>query len=76
MPNISLPTGKVIYVSTFDWLFVLDEKDVPDFYQSCVADDLGRFIEDPFSQRMTKGKLEVEDTPEIDEASLEEDEFE
>lgn len=76
MPNISLPTGKVIYVTTFDWLFVLDEKDVPDFYQSCIADDLGKFINDPFSQRMSKGKLEVEDAPEIEEIPLDEEGFE
>ncbi len=66
MPNISLPTGKVIYVSTYDYFFQLDEKDVDEFYQSCIADDLGSFVDDPFSQRLHPGKLEVEDLPEIE----------
>lgn len=67
MPNISLPTGKVIYLSVYEFYFQLEEKDVQEFYQSCIADDLGTFIEDPFSQRTPLGKLEVEETPEIDE---------
>lgn len=76
MPNISLPTGKVIYMSTFDWLFVLEEKDVHDFYQSCVADDLGKFVDDPFSQRINQGKLEVDETPDIEEIPIEEEDYE
>ena len=34
MPNISLPNGKVIYVSTYEYYFQLDEKDVDEFFQS------------------------------------------
>lgn len=71
MPNISLPTGKVIYVSTYEYYFVLEEKDVDSFFQECIADDLGHHIEDPWSQRATSGKLEVADEPEIEEAPIE-----
>lgn len=67
MPNISLPTGKVIYLSVYEWLFQLDESTIDEFYQSCIADDLGNFIDDPFSQRKHHGKIEVDDTPEIEE---------
>lgn len=67
MPNISLPTGKVIYVSTYDYLFQLEEKDVDEFFQSCIADDLGTFVDDPFCQRVSPGKLEVDDIPDIEE---------
>jgi hypothetical protein len=70
MPNISLPTGKVIYLSVYEWLFQLEEKNVDEFYQSCIADDLGSFIEDPFSQRMHPGRLEVEEAPEIEEVAV------
>lgn len=73
MPNISLPTGKVIYVSTFDYYFMLQEEDVDEFFQSCIADDLGKFIDEPFSQRIARGKLEVEDIPNIEEIPLDED---
>lgn len=72
MPNISLPTGKVIYLSVYEWLFQLEEKNVDEFYQSCIADDLGSFVEDPFCQRAYPGRLEVEETPEIEETQIEE----
>lgn len=71
MPNISLPTGKVIYISIHEWLFQLEEKNVDEFYQNCIADDLGTFIEDPFSLRVPHGKLEVEETLEVIEPSEE-----
>lgn len=63
MPNISLPTGKVIYLSVYEWLFQLEEKDIDAFYQSCIADDLGTYEDNPFSQRVHQGRLEVEDSP-------------
>ena len=68
MPNISLPTGKVIYLSVYEYYFQLRDEDVSEFFQSCIADDLGTFIEDPFSQRTPLGKLEVEELPELDES--------
>lgn len=67
MPNIQLPTGKTIYVSTYDFLFVLKDDEVHLFYQSCVADDLGNFVEDPFSNTGLKGSLEVDEEPTIEE---------
>lgn len=72
MPNISLPTGKVIYVSTFEYYFKLEEKDVDEFFQSCIADDLGVEVEYPFSNKGTPGKLEIEDLPDLPEDELEE----
>lgn len=63
MINIELPTGKTITMTAFEWLFMLDEKDVDEFYQSCMADDLGVYIDDPFSNRVERGKLEVEEIP-------------
>lgn len=72
MPNISLPTGKVIYLSVYEYYFQLEEKNVDEFYQSCIADDLGAFVDDPFSQRAYHGRLEVEDEPEIEEAPQQE----
>jgi hypothetical protein len=72
MPNISLPTGKVIYLSVFEYYFQLEEKNVDEFFQSCIADDLGIFVEDPFCLKVAQGKLEVEDVPDIEEASPEE----
>lgn len=73
MPNISLPTGKVIYLSVYEYYFQLEEKDVDAFFQSCVADDLGTYEENPFSSRVYQGRLEVEDTPkEIEEAVVDE----
>lgn len=77
MPNISLPNGKVIYVSTYEYYFQLDEKDVDEFFQSCMADDLGSFADDPFSQRISLGKLEVEESeefPDIPDEVIDEDE--
>lgn len=73
MPNISLPTGKVIYLSVYEYYFELEEKDVDNFFQSCMADDLGIFIEDPFSHRAKPGKIEVEETPEVEEVNVEEE---
>lgn len=73
MPNISLPTGKVIYVSVYEYFFLLDDKDIDNFYQSCVADDLGCYIDDPFAQKVSPGRLELEDYPDVEEASVDEE---
>ncbi len=73
MPNISLPTGKVIYLSVYEYYFQLDEKDVDAFFQSCIADDLGTYEDNPFSGKAYQGRLEVEETPEIEEPQIEEE---
>lgn len=46
---------------------MLKEEDVDEFYQSCIADDLGIEIDNPFSNKIIHGKLEIEETvfPEI-----------
>lgn len=73
MPNISLPTGKVIYLSVYEFYFQLEEKNVDDFFQSCIADDLGSFVDDPFSRRVYQGRLEVEESsPDAEEMVIEE----
>ena len=59
--NIQLPTGKTIAVSLYDYLFVLREEDVDLFYQSCIADDLGEQINNPFSNRGSYGKILVDE---------------
>lgn len=61
--NISLPTGKVISVSYYEWLFLLKDEDIHEFYQSCIADDLGTMIENPFSNRAME-KLEIDEDTE------------
>ena len=62
--NIQLPTGKTIVVSLYDYLFVLREEDVDLFYQSCIADDLGEQINNPFSNRGSTGKIHVDEDEE------------
>lgn len=71
MPNLSLPTGNVIYVSTYEYYFLLEEKDVDEFYQQLIADNAGiPAPDDPFSNRAYAGKLEIEETLEIEEAPI------
>lgn len=70
MSYIQLKTGKTIYVSTYEYFFKLEEKDVDEFFQSCEADDLGTFIEDPFSSRIVRGTLEIEDIPDVPDDSI------
>jgi hypothetical protein len=67
MPNIQLPTGKTIYLSTYTFLFEIKDEEVDLFYQSCVADDLGSFIEDPFAGRSVLGLLEVDEPADLPE---------
>ena len=62
--NLQLPTGKTLSISIYEWLFVLKDEDVDEFYQSCIADDLGIDIENPFSNKIVHGKLEVEEITE------------
>ena len=61
MANISLPTGKVMYMSIYQYLFLLEDDDMDIFYQSCIADDLGTYIENPFSQRKPSRELDIDD---------------
>jgi hypothetical protein len=63
--NISLPNGKFISMNIEDWLAIPDDK-LDEFYQNCIADDLGDEI-DPFNENV-KSKLniqkEIDDEPE------------
>lgn len=61
MINIQLPTGNTISVSTYEYYFILQDEDMDNFYQSCIADDLGTYIDNPFSNRVHSSKLEVDE---------------
>jgi hypothetical protein len=64
--NISLPTGNIVYVSVIDYLFLLPEDKVDEFYQSLIAENAGIPAPDnPFSQRAYQF-VEI-DVDEIDE---------
>jgi hypothetical protein len=69
MININLPTGNTISITVYEWLFLLDDTNIDEFYQSCIADDLGTYIDNPFSNKIVMGKLEIDDVP--DEINLE-----
>lgn len=68
--NIQLQTGNTITMSYYEYLFILKDEDMDDFYQSCVADNLGIYIDNPWSGKASTGRLEYEDVPEIDEAEI------
>lgn len=61
MPNIQLDTGMTIYVSTYEYYFKLKDEDVELFFQSCKADNLGIYIDNPFSGRRFIGKIDEEE---------------
>lgn len=66
MPNIQLQTGKTIYISCYDYYFGIDENDLHEFYQSCIADDLGSFVENPFNNSpVDAGKIQIEEISDI-----------
>jgi hypothetical protein len=62
--NINLPTGKTITISCYEYFFALKEEDVDLFFQSCIADDLGSFIENPFCNKSIQ--IEIEDIDDTD----------
>ncbi len=59
--NIQLATGTTITISAYEFYFMLKDEDVDEFYQSCIADNLGIFVENPFSQKMLVGRIEVDE---------------
>lgn len=63
MPLLSLPTGKTVYISSYQYYFELREEDIDEFFQTCIADDLGSFIENPFSELRGANKVEDEEIP-------------
>lgn len=62
--KIQLPTGKTINVSTYEYLFILTDNDMDDFYQMCIAANVGEHIENPFHNSANFGKVEVEEETE------------
>lgn len=58
---INLPNGNTIYVSDYEWLFILKDEDIDLFYQQCMADNLGTYIDNPFSNKASYGKIEIDD---------------
>lgn len=65
--NIQLPTGMTINVSCYEYFFVLKDEDIDEFYQACIAENMGSFIDDPFHGCAEKGKIEFEEIIKIDE---------
>ncbi len=59
--NIQLKTGKTISVSVYEFYFMLPDEDVEKFYESCVADDEGILIDNPFSNKAYNGRIEYEE---------------
>lgn len=76
MANIQLPTGKTINIPIAQFLFGIKDDEVDLFFQSCIADDLGTFLEHPFANNAARGFVEVEDEPVIEEIPQEEEEIE
>lgn len=71
---LSLPTGKIIHISMFEFLFLIPEDNVDEFYQQLIADDAGTPApDDPFSNRAPKGTLEWEEVPEVVEKAVHDD---
>lgn len=60
--NIQLVTGKTVSISVYEYLFVLRDDDMDMFYQSCIADDLGIEINNPFSNKASMGSLDWMDS--------------
>lgn len=61
--NINLPTGNTITISVYEWLFILKDEDMGRFYQDCIADDLGVYIDHPFNNTAV-GKVSVKEEDE------------
>lgn len=45
---------------------MLEEKDVDMFFQSCIADDLGIEVQNPFSNKCSSGELEIDECQDIE----------
>lgn len=66
MPNIEIGNGKTLYVSVYEYYFLLKDEDMDEFFQSCLAEDVGNFVENPFSNSINRGRLEVDEDEEIE----------
>lgn len=71
---LSLPTGNVIHISIFEFLFLIPEDKVDEFYQQLIADDAGMPApNNPFANQAPKGKLEWEEISDIVEEAVRND---
>jgi len=68
--NIQLPTGTTITISAYEYYFLLKEEDMHEFFQSCIADDLGIQINNPFSNKASFGRIEEDFTDEFPEEDI------
>lgn len=59
--NLQLQTGKTISISAYEYYFALKEEDIDLFFQSCIADDLGIELNNPFSNKSSIGRLDFEE---------------
>lgn len=59
--QVQLPTGNTITISVYEYFFILKDEDMAEFYQSCIADDLGTYVDNPFSNSSTGRRIEVEE---------------
>lgn len=57
---LQLPTGNTVSIST-EFFFSLKDEEITLLYQSCIADNLGIPIENPFAHKSLGGDLEAED---------------
>lgn len=58
---VNIPTGKTINISVYEYLFVWKDEDMDEFYQMCIAEDLGNHLENPFSSHNSGLPVEVEE---------------
>jgi len=71
---LSLPTGNVIHISIYEFLFLVPDDKVDEFYQQLIADNAGIPAPDnPFTNKAPKGKLEWEDVPQVVEEAVHDD---
>ena len=79
--NIQLPTGKTVYVSTYEFLFKTEDgkvvyttdDEIEDFYRNAMADDLGSFVEDPFHGCVSETlEIQSDETLSVEEAPVDE----
>lgn len=68
--NIQLPTGLTISVSAYEYLFLLKEDEVDMFFQECIADNLGSYIEDPFSGGSSKERIKLDEIPDAEDDEI------
>lgn len=59
--NLQLPTGNTVWVSAYEFFFLLKDEDVDLFFQACIADNVGTYIDNPFSGKAFGERLEFDE---------------